>query len=80
MVNVAFLEEGISEHFAQRRSQAHGESEVNAVIHESSHHAKEGDICFGHCLEQPVFFEEVGIFGVTNERKMRMQDDAEIAL
>lgn len=80
MADVAFLQEWVGEHFAQRRSQAHGQSEIDAIIAESAHHAQERDIGFGHCLEQPIFFEEVGIFRVSDKGKMGMQDDAEIAL
>ena len=80
VMNVAFLEQGIGEHFAQRRREAHREAEIDFVVAQTTHHAQKRDIRLCHGLEQPVFFEEVGVFGVTDEREVCMQDDAEIAL
>ena len=80
MCGVTLLEKRIGEHFAEGRREAHGEPEADAVVGEPAHHTEERNVGFGHGLIEPVFFEEVRVFGVTNEREMRMQDDAEIAL
>ena len=80
VLNVAFLEERIGEHFAQGRREAHGQTESNAVVGEASHHAKQRNIGLGHGFVEPILFEEIWVFWVANKGKMRMQDDAEVAL
>src|SRR5581483_287712 len=72
MPDVALAEELVLEHRAERGSDRHGELERHPLIDEPLHHAQQRDVTFCHRLEQPLFFEEMLLFRMTNEGQMRV--------
>jgi hypothetical protein len=73
-VDVAILEQWIAEHRTEGWGHRHGEPEVDSVPNEALHHVEEGKIGFGNCLVQPILLEEFGIFGMTNEGEMGVEN------
>ena len=49
------------------------------VVHQALHHAQQWNVTFGHRLEEPVFFEEMLMFGMTHERKMRVKNERQVS-
>jgi len=77
-VDVAILEQWIAEHRAEGRGHRHGEAKVDSVPNEALHHVEEGKISFGNCLVQPILLEKFGIFGMTNEGEMGVENGSYI--
>jgi hypothetical protein len=48
-------------------------------IDQALHHAQQWDVTLGHRLEEPVFFEEMLMFRMTNEWKMRVENEREVS-
>src|SRR6266700_3729307 len=45
------------------------------LVNQALHHAHQWDVTLGHRLEEPVFFEEMLMFRMTNEWKMRVKNE-----
>jgi hypothetical protein len=48
------------------------------LIDQALHHPQQWDVTLGHCLEEPVFFEEMLMFRMTNKWKMRVKNEREV--
>jgi hypothetical protein len=76
---VALLEEGIEEHGAESGGESEGERGADVIAEPAFEDVDEGEIGFGDGLEQPAFFEETFVFGVSNEREVGVEDQGEVA-
>ena len=79
MADVAILQQRIAEHRRQRRRHRHGQPPIDAVALQALEHFQQRDVRFGDGLVEPIFFEEILVFGMAHERQMSVQDEAEIA-
>ena len=79
MSHVAPAKQLVLQHCAERRGDRHGQLEQHALIDQALHHAQQWDVTFGHRLEEPVFFEEMLMFRMTNERKMRVKNERQVS-
>ena len=76
--DVAVLQERVAQHGGQRRRDRHGHPPVDAVALQTVEDFQKRDVCFGDRLVEPVFFEEIVIFRMTDERQMGVQYQAEV--
>jgi hypothetical protein len=65
-----------AEHLEKGRRESDRESRGDAVAMEIVEDEKQREIAIDERLEEPVFFEEVGMFGMVNPRQMPVEDDA----
>jgi len=79
MLHITFAQKQILKHRAQRWRQGHREFERHRVVHQTLHHAQQGDVTLRDRLEEPVFFEEVLMLRMPNERKMSVKNKREVA-
>ena len=78
VADVAILQQRIAEHGRQRRRDRHGHPPVDAVAFQAVEDFEQRDVGLGDGLVEPVFFEEIVVFGMADERQMGVQDEAEI--
>ena len=79
MPHVPLGKQLVLQHYAERRSDRHGQLKRHMFIDQALHHAQQWDVTLGHRLEEPVFFEEMLMFRVTNEWKMRVENEREVS-
>src|SRR5258705_7925946 len=79
MPHVAFAKQFVLQHCAERRRDRHGQLERHTLIDQALHHAQQWDVTLGHRLEEPVFFEKMLMFRMTNERKMRVKNERQVS-
>src|SRR6185369_6827236 len=77
--HVALAKQFVLKHCAERRRDRHGQLERHTLIDQALHHAQQWDVTLGHRLEEPVFFEEMLMFRMTNERKMRVKNERQMS-
>ena len=75
MPHIALTKQLILQHRAERRRDRDGKLKRHKLINQALHHAHQWDVTLGHRLEEPVFFEEMLMFGMTNEWKMRVKNE-----
>lgn len=80
VVLIAGLQKGVGEHGREGGRDAHGKTEINPLVGEVVHDRQQRNIGFRDGLIEPIFFEKVLIFGMTNEGKMGMENEAKEAL
>ena len=80
MADIAFAQEFVLQHRAQRRRQRHRELKPNVVVHEPLHHLQQRDVSFGDRLEEPVFFEKMLVLRMPNEWQVRVEDKRKMAV
>jgi hypothetical protein len=80
VIDEATLEEGVAEHGAESRGEGAGDLEIgDAVVFEPGEDVEERDVGFGEGFEEPVFFEETRVLGVTDVGEMGVEDEGEVA-
>src|SRR5262249_16898312 len=77
MSDIALLQERIGQHLAQRRREPESYSSLYPVPQPRPQDGKQREVCLADRLKQPVFFEELGVLGVTHKRQMRVKNDGE---
>ena len=77
-VDVAVLEKRIAQHGAEGWGHGHGEAEVDAVPDEALHHIEERKIGFGDGFVEPVLFEELSVFGMSDEGEVGVENGSYI--
>ena len=78
MLHVPLAQELILKHDAERRRERHGEFERHAVAHQSLHHPQQRNVALGDRFEEPVFFEEMLMLGMPDERKVRVKNEGDV--
>ena len=78
MPHVTLAQKLILKHRAKRWRERHGELEWHIVTHQTLHHAKQRNVTFCDCLKKPVFLEEMFMLRMTDERKMRVENEREV--
>ena len=68
--DVTLAQQLVLKHCAERRRNGHREFERHTIADESLHHAQQRDVRFSDRLKQPLFFEEMLVLRMTNEREM----------
>jgi hypothetical protein len=48
-------------------------------MRQALHHLQQRDVCFSDRLKQPLFLEEMLVLRMTNERKMSVENEREMA-
>src|SRR2546423_5949096 len=76
--DVAFAQQLVLQHRAERRRHRHRELERHFVSDEPLHHREERDVAFRYRLEEPVFLEEFLMFRVPDKRQVRVKDEREV--
>jgi hypothetical protein len=79
MPNVTLAQKLILQHRAKCWRERHRELERHVIVHQSLHRLQERDVGLADCFEQPVFFEEMLVLWMPNERQMRMKNEREMA-
>ena len=79
MPDIALLEERVREHRNEGRREAHGDAEVNAVRYQAVKNINKRNIGLGYRFIQPVFFQELIMFGMSHKGQMRMEHQCEVA-
>ena len=81
MPHITLPQQLILEHRAQRWRERHREFESRQVgiVHQTLHRAQQWNVTFRYRFEEPVFFEEMLVFRMANERKMRVENESEAA-
>src|SRR4029077_17451598 len=79
MPHVALAKQLVLQHCAERRRDRHGQLERHTLIDQALHHAEQWDVTLGHRLEEPVFFEGVVMFRMTNERTLRVKNQRQVS-
>src|ERR1043165_2837907 len=79
MPHVALTKQLVLQHCAERRRDRHGQLEAHTFIDQALHHAQQWDVTLSHRFEEPVFFEEMLMFRMTNEWKMRVENEREVS-
>jgi hypothetical protein len=74
VAQVSFLQQRIGQHLTERRSQPERYSGPDAISETPFENAQQRNVSLTYCLEQPFFFQEVGILGVTHKGKVRVKD------
>src|SRR5262249_15481479 len=77
MADIALLQKRIGQHLAQRRREPERYSSLYPVLETGTQDVKQREVCLADRLKQPVFFEELGVLGVTHKRQMRVKNDGE---
>ena len=77
MPHVALTKQLILQHRAERRRDRDGKLKRHMLINQALHHAQQWDVTLGYRLEEPAFFEEMLMFRMTNEWKMRVKNERE---
>src|SRR5437660_1350565 len=77
--DVTLAQKLILKHRGQRRRNRHREFEGHSIVHESLHHAKQRNVGLGDRLKKPLFFEEMFVLRMANEREMSVENEGEIA-
>jgi len=49
------------------------------IVYQALHHAQQRDITLRYCFEQPIFLQKMLMFGMANERQVRMKNKRERA-
>src|SRR6266496_4099648 len=75
MPHIALTKQLILQHRAERRRDRDGKLKRHMLINQALHHAHQWDVALGHRLEEPVLFEEMLMFRMTNEWKMRVKNE-----
>ena len=76
MADVAVLQQRIAEHGGQRRRDRHGQPPVGPVALQTVEHFQQRDVGLGDGLVEPVFLEEIVVFGMADKGQMGVQDQA----
>src|ERR1700688_1549063 len=71
---IALAQQSIIEHRAERRRERHGEPERNTIANQTFKYLPEWQIRFRNRLEQPIFFQEVGVFWMSNKWQMGVEN------
>src|ERR1700756_4505880 len=79
MPHVTLAKQLVLQHCAERRRDRHGQLERHTLIDQALHHPQQWDVTLSHRLEEPLFFEEMLMFRMTNERKMRMKNERQVS-
>ena len=74
MAQVAFLQERIAQHRAERRGERHREAMRHVFLRQPPQHAEERKVGFGQRFKKPVFLEKIFVFRVSDEGEMSVQD------
>src|ERR1043166_1934972 len=69
----------ILKHCAERRRDRHRELERYGIVGQPLHHSQQRDVCLGDRLKQPLLFNEVLVLRMADERKMRVENQSELA-
>ena len=79
VVDEARLEERVAHHGGEGGGEGEGDLEVgDAVVFEAGEDVEEREVGFGEGFEEPVFFEEAGVFGVADEGEVGVEDEGEV--
>src|SRR5690606_29780735 len=65
------------QHFAEGGREAHGHAEGKAVLLQRVELKQQRDVRLRDRLIQPFFLKEAGVLGVTDERKVRVEDEVQ---
>ena len=76
--DVAILQQRIAEHGGQRRRHRHGHPPLDAVAFQAIEDFQQRDVGLGDGFVKPIFFEEIVVLRMPDERQMGVQDQAEI--
>src|ERR1043166_3442922 len=79
MPHVTLAKQLVLQHGAECRGKRHGKLERHTLVHQALHHAHQWDVTLGYRFEEPVFFQEMLMFWMANERKMRVKNQRERA-
>ena len=75
MLHVTLAQKLVLQHRAKRRRNRHRELERDGVAHQPLHHLQQRNIGFGDGFKEPGFLEKTFVLGMTNKRKMRVEDE-----
>ena len=79
MPHVALAKQLVLQHRAERRRDRHGKLNRHMIVYQALHHAQQRDITLRYCFEQPIFLQKMLMFGMANERQMRMKNKREVS-
>ena len=71
------MQQLVAQHRAEGRGEREREPEIDALLDQPPHHPEEREISFADRLEEPVFFEEIFVFRVSDERQMGVENEGE---
>ena len=77
---VTVLQERVEQHGAKRGRKREREARVHAVAQPAVHGLDQRDVGFGDGFEEPVFLEELLVFGMAHKGQMRVKHEGEVAL
>src|SRR5215471_11906452 len=77
MACVPLLQQRIGKHLAQWRRQAQCDMGADAVHCEPFENVQQRYVGLAYGFEQPVLFEEFGVFGMAHKGQMRMKNQSE---
>ena len=78
--DVTRLEQRIAQHGAQSRSQRQREAKSQPVGFHRLKNFQQRDVSLRDGLVKPDFLQKINLFGMPDERQMRMQDESELSL
>src|SRR5579883_725451 len=79
VTNVTILQQGVTEHRGQCGSYGHCQTPIHPVAFQSLKDFEQWDVCFGNRFVEPIFFEEILVFGMAHKGQMSVQNQTEIA-
>src|SRR5262249_9426670 len=71
-------QEVVVHHRRERRSHGHGYAKLEAFGTHLLEPRQNGHISFHDAFKKPIFFEEISVFGMANERKVGVQHQRQI--
>jgi hypothetical protein len=72
MLCIPFLEEGINQHFAERRRNIHRKARSSARFMQVLKDKDKRKVNFSDCFVKPILFQKLRVLRVAHERKVRM--------
>ncbi len=72
--DIAGLQKLISKHRYQWGSQRHGYAEIDTFVDLFVKDVDERNVGFGNCLKEPVFFQKLAVFRMTDKRQVSVQN------
>ena len=79
VLGVAELEQIVGQHRQQRRRNRHGGAERDVIADQPLERLQQRQVRAGDRLVQPLLLHHRRIFGVTDERQVRVQDQREVS-
>jgi len=79
VLDVALLQKLVGQHRHEGRRKRHADAKVHPFVNQLLKDLDQRDVRFRDRLEQPALFQEPVVFGMPDERQMRVQYERQVS-